>query len=181
MIINSLEKPIYKDKVRLRSYNIPSLNDDVFFEIKNKFKGIVGKRRIKLKLCDYYDYIEKGIYNHNNQIMKEIDYLFKYYKLKPSMYIAYDRKSYRGKYNNTLRLTIDANLRSRCDNLKLDKGDKGDKYFEDDHYIMEIKTLESIPLWLANSLSELHIYPTSFSKIGKIYTKKLKGEDINVK
>ena len=46
------------------------------------------------------------------------------------------------------------------------------KYFKENYYIMEIKTLGSIPLWLVKTLSELKIYPVSFSKYGKIYTKK---------
>ena len=51
------------------------------------------------------------------------------------------------------------------------------KYFDQNYYIMEIKTLSSMPLWLVRSLSELKIYPTSFSKYGSIYQKnKLKKE-----
>lgn len=181
LIINSIEKPLYKDKVRLRSYNIPNINDYVYLEIKNKYKGIVGKRRIKIKLQDYYNYIENNDYDKNNQIMKEIDYLFKYYKLKPKMYIAYDRESYKGIIDNNLRITIDKKLRSRREKLKLDYKDTGERYFTNDYYIMEIKTLGSIPLWLVKTLSELKIYPTSFSKYGSIYKKYFKGDDKNVK
>lgn len=94
LIINSLEKPPYKDKVRLRSYGIPQLDDYIYLEIKNKYKRIVGKRRIKLKLKDYYNYLEHKTSNPNSQIMKEINYLFHHYNLKPQMYISYDRKSY---------------------------------------------------------------------------------------
>lgn len=171
LIIDSMEKPIYKHKVRLRSYNIPKIDDDVFLEIKFKYKSIVGKRRIKLKLKEFNDYINKGIYDVDNQIMKEIDYLFKLYNLNKSYYIAYDRKSYREKNNSNLRITIDTNLRSRRDNLSLELGDKGDKYFDNEMYIMEIKTLGAIPLWLVNNLSTLGIYPISFSKYGSIYMK----------
>ena len=89
LIINSLEKPIYKEKIRLRSYNIPTLNDNVFLEIKKKYKGIVGKRRITIKLKDFYDYIEKGIKpNCNKQILEELDYCFNHYNLKPSLFLA---------------------------------------------------------------------------------------------
>lgn len=171
LIIDSMEKPIYKHKVRLRSYNIPKIDDDVFLEIKFKYKSIVGKRRIKLKLKEFNNYIDKGIYDVDNQIMKEIDYLFKLYNLNKSYYIAYDRKSYREKDNSNLRITIDTNLRSRRDNLSLELGDKGDKYFDNEMYIMEIKTLGAIPLWLVNNLSTLGIYPISFSKYGSIYVK----------
>lgn len=178
LIINSLEKPIFKEKIRLRSYIVPNLNDEVFLEIKEKYKGIVGKRRIKLKLKDFYNYQNKHIYNHNDQIMKEINYYFEYYNLIPTIYIAYDRISYRGKEDKNLRITIDSNLRSRNSDLKLELGDAGKCYFKDKKYIMEIKTLSSMPLWLVRSLSELNIYPTSFSKYGSIYQKnKLKKEE----
>lgn len=172
LIINSLEKPLYKVKVRLRSYGVPKLNDKVFFEIKSKFKKIVGKRRVRLSLKDFNNYIKKGIYDKNNQIMKEIDYLFKLYNLKPSYFIGYDRLSYREKNNNNLRITIDTKLRSRRNNLSLEKGDNGKYYFDGEVYIMEIKTLGAMPLWLVRSLSELNIYPVSFSKYGSIYKKE---------
>lgn len=174
LIINSLEKPIFKEKIRLRSYQVPNINDDVFLEIKEKYKGIVGKRRIKIKLKDFYTYLKTDNYDKDNQIMNEINYYFKYYDLKPAIYIAYDRISYCGKEDNTLRITIDSNLRSRNSDLKLELGDAGKCYFKDKNYIMEIKTLGSMPLWLVRSLSELKIYPTSFSKYGSIYQKELK-------
>ncbi|MGN1311682.1 MAG: polyphosphate polymerase domain-containing protein [Bacilli bacterium] len=171
LIINSIEKPIYKDKIRLRSYGVPGLNSSVFLEIKNKYKHIVGKRRIKLTLNEFYDYVDNGIYDKNNQIMRELDYYIKYYKLVPKIFIAYDRKSYISKGNN-IRMTIDSNLRSRRNNLKLELGDDGTKYFSDDTYILEIKALGSMPLWLVKTLSELKIYPSSFSKYGSIYRKE---------
>lgn len=182
LIINSRENPPYKMKVRLRSYGIPNLDDPVFLEIKQKYKGIVEKRRIKLSLKEFYSYEETGIIK-DEQIMKELDYSIKYYSLKPYIYLSYDRTSYRGKDNNNLRITFDTNLRYRFQDLKLNLGDKGKKYFKSPYYIMEIKALDSMPLWLVRTLSKLRIYPTSFSKVGKIYEKefKRKGEIIHDK
>ena len=177
LIINSLEKPPFKSKVRIRSYGVPTLNDEIFIEIKNKYKGVVEKRRIKMTLKEFYDYETKKKFDKNNQIMREIDYYFRFYNLKPKIFIAYDRISYRGKKDDNLRITLDNNLRSRYDNLKLELGDEGEKYFDKEYYIMEIKTLNSMPLWLVKSLSKLKIYPTSCSKYGKIYEKDhYKGE-----
>ena len=172
ILIRSGDKPIYKDKIRLRSYNTPTLNDYVFLEIKSKFEGITGKRRIKMKLRDFYDYINNNKIN-NTQIMEEIDYLFKYYDLKPSYFVGYDRLSFKGIENHNLRITFDNNLRSRKDNLKLEEGDYGNLFFDDNRLIMEIKTLDSMPLWLTNALSKLKIYPISFSKVGEIYKKEV--------
>jgi len=171
LIYTSMDKPIYKHKIRLRSYGTPKIDDDVFLEIKFKFKKVVGKRRIKIKLKDFKNYLKTRKYCGNDQIMKEIDYLFNLYDLKPSYFIAYDRKSYREKNNENLRITIDTNLRSRKDNLSLEFGDKGKLYFKERKYIMEIKTLGAMPLWLVKNLSNLGIYPVSFSKFGSIYKK----------
>lgn len=172
IVRRSLDKPLYKDKIRLRSYGTPNLDSDVFLEIKNKYEGVTGKRRVILKLSEFYDYL----YNNkikDNQIMKEIDYLFKYYDLKPNCFVSYDRLSYIGKEDLGLRITVDNNLKGRIDDLRLENGNYGDKYFEDDIYIMEIKTLDSMPLWLTNELSELNIFPISFSKYGEIYKKEV--------
>ena len=177
LIINSLEKPIYKEKIRLRSYDKPTLNDKVFLEIKNKYHGVVGKRRVEVTLKEFNDYIEKGIIpNTNLQIMSEIDYCFKKYNLKPKFFLGYDRLSYYDKDNKEFRITFDKNIRSRNNNLKLEYGDIGEKYFKEDMYIMEIKSLNSIPLWFTKILSELKIYPVSFSKIGNIYKESIKEE-----
>lgn len=171
LIINSLEKPLYKDKIRVRSYGVPNMESDVFFEIKTKYKGIVGKRRIKIKLKDFYDYMDEKKVSEN-QILKELNYLVKYYDLKPSIYISYHRFSYRGKDDNNLRITFDNDLISRKNDLKLEKGIYGEKYFKNNETIMEIKTLNGYPMWLVKALSNLKIYPRSFSKYGSIYSKE---------
>lgn len=176
LITTSIEKPLFKAKLRLRSYDIPSLEDKVFLEIKDKYKGVVGKRRIKIKLSDFYKYLETGS-TKDEQIMREIDYYFKKYDLHPQIFVAYDRLSYKGRDNENIRITIDENLRSRTEDLRLELGSNGKKYFQDREYIMEIKILDAMPLWLARSLSTLKIYPTSFSKVGSIY-KKLKGSEV---
>lgn len=179
-IINkSLEKPIFKQKIRLRSYNIPDLNDDVFFEIKGKYDGVVFKRREKLKLIDYYNYINDGKIPSDKQIMKEIDYIIKKDNLKPKMMLSYDRLSYYDRNNKNFRITFDQNIRSREDDLKLEFGDAGKLYFDKPMHIMELKSLGAMPLWFTNILTKLKIYPKSFSKYGSIY-KKMKGEMINV-
>ena len=173
LLIESLEKPDFKIKVRLRSYNN---SNDVFLEIKDKVNGVVGKRRIKLTLDEFYDYINNNKVK-DDQIMRELDYYFKLFNLKPSIFVAYDRLSYKEKNNKNLRITIDANLRSRYDDLKLEDGSYGERYFDSDMYIMEIKVLDSMPIWLVNSLSDLKIYPISFSKVGSIYIKN-KGSEV---
>ena len=178
LIIKSLEKPKFKQKIRLRSYNVPNLDSKVFLELKVKYKGVVFKRRIKLKLNEFYDYLYNDNKLNDSQVMQEIDYMFKSYDLKPKLFLAYDRHSYYDKDDNTFRITFDTNLRSRVDNLKLDYGDEGKLYSDCKFYIMELKSLKGIPLWFSNILSDLKIYSRSFSKYGNIY-RKMK-EDVYV-
>lgn len=173
LIINSLNRPVFKNKYRLRSYGLPEEDDAVFLEMKCKYKKIVSKRRIKIKLKDFYNYMKKHEYDNENQIFKELDYYFNFYKLKPSIYIAYNRYSYKGKNDPSLRITFDWNLRSRRDHLKFDKNIKMDNFFDDDYYIMEIKTTGAMPIWLVRTISEMKIVPVSFSKYGKIYEKEM--------
>lgn len=174
----SLDKPLYKEKIRVRSYNIPSQEDNVFLEIKKKYNGIVSKRRVEMKLKDLERYLKDGTFpvNVSYQIMNEIDYSFKRYKLQPKMILAYDRCSYYSKEDKNFRITFDRNLRSRNEDLELEMGDAGKLYFEDNKYIMEVKTLGFLPIWFINVLEKLEIYPDSFSKYGNIYKRKVLGE-----
>lgn len=173
-IIKSLEKPKFKTKLRLRSYGIPTKDSKVFLEIKQKYKGIVGKRRMELTLKEFDDYYKSE--EKKSQIHKEIDYYFKKYSLEPKLFLAYDRDSYKGKEHSGLRITFDQNIRSRRENLRLELGDGGEKLFDENLYVMEIKSLHSLPLEITKILSRLKIYPTSFSKYGKIYQKNKKEE-----
>lgn len=174
LVNRSIEKPIYKEKVRLRSYGVPKKNSKVFLEIKKKYKGVVGKRRVSAPLKEFYTYFDIGKYpNVDTQIMNEINYCFKFYNLKPKVFLAYDRYSYKGKDDSNFRITFDKNIRSRTDNLYLEKGDNGMLLLDKNCYIMEVKTLGAYPLWFAQLLSELNIYPTSFSKYGNVYKKQI--------
>lgn len=172
LISRSIEKPKYKEKFRIRSYGVPKAEDKVFLEIKKKYKGIVYKRRVAMTLKEAKNYLEKGIRpSKEGQILKEIDYFISYYKATPKLYLAYDRVAYFGKENTNVRITIDHNIRSRDYNMSLDEGDYGTPLLNDYEYLMEIKVPGAIPLWLAKILSDLEIYPTSFSKYGNIYKK----------
>lgn len=174
LIRTSIDKPVYKEKLRLRSYGVPDCDSKVFLEIKKKYKGVVYKRRISLKLSEAKDYLETGKKLPNDgQIEWEIDYFVKHYKPKAKMFIAYDRMAYYGKEDSSLRMTFDKNIRSREDFLDLENGDAGKLLLKNNERILEIKVPGAFPLWLATILSELEIYPVSFSKYGNIYKNKL--------
>ena len=170
LISRSIEKPKYKEKFRVRSYGIPKEEDKVFLEIKKKYKGIVYKRRVSMTLKEAEDYLEKGIRpKKEGQILKEIDYFLSFYKPTPKVYLAYDRMAYFGKENKDIRITFDHNIRSRQCNMNLAEGDYGTPILDEYHYLMEIKVPGAMPVWLSKILSDLEIYPTSFSKYGNVY------------
>lgn len=173
LIGRSIEKPFFKEKVRLRSYNTPTGDSNVYLEIKRKCDGVVGKRRIEMKMDDFHQYFQdaNAIQSCNPQIKAELDYYFHMYDLKPAMYISYTRVAYYQKDNPDFRLTFDSNIVAREYDLDLEEGEYGNQILEEDKHIMEIKTLNSIPLWLVNELNELHIIPGSFSKYGTAYEK----------
>lgn len=171
LIRTSLEKPEYKEKLRLRSYGVPNANSKVFLEIKKKFKGIVNKRRTALTLSEAYDFAETGKAPElkeymNKQVLSELEYFLKAYDLSPKLYLAYDRIAYFEKDNSDLRISFDMNVRSRRYDLALEHGDYGEKLLPHGVYLMEIKTSLAKPLWLTKMLSELDIKRVSFSKYG---------------
>ncbi len=172
LAIHSLEKPLYKEKIRLRSYGVPTLDDTVFLEIKKKFKGVGSKRRIPVVLKDFYNYEKTGKLETNNEnIKQELDECFGRYNLKPTMFLAYDRTSYCDKDDPTFRVTFDRNVRSRNNELKLEKGDHGKKFFEHGEIVMEVKSVRAYPFYFVRALSKLKIYPASFSKYGRVTEK----------
>ncbi len=168
----SIEKPIYKEKLRVRSYGIPKDEDKVFLEIKKKYKGIVYKRRESLNLKQARAYLNHGVKpSKDSQILREIDYLKNFYGVVPKVFLAYDREAFFGRENRDIRITFDRNIRSRDYNLDLALGDYGELLLADDIYVVEIKVPEAMPLWLSEILSQLEIYPQSFSKYGNAYKK----------
>lgn len=176
LINKSLEKPIFKQKLRLRSYITPKLDDMVFFELKKKYKGIVYKRRVTIKYSELLEYLNNGTFNHNSLTFKEIDYFIRSNSLKPKMYIAYDRIALFHKDNRDIRITFDKKIRSREYDFILEDKKNDDIILEDGYYLMEIKVLNAMPIWLSKLLSENKIYPTTYSKYGKTYQKMVAYE-----
>lgn len=163
----SIEKPEYKEKLRLRSYGLADKHQDVFLEIKKKVQGVVYKRRIALPEEKAQSFIYGVNLQATGQIEKEIAYFKRMYpSLRPYILILYDRTAFSGK---DLRITFDKNIRYRQDGLRLDKDLSGIPMLEDNQVLMEIKTGYALPLWLVKSFSEYQIYKTNFSKIGQAY------------
>lgn len=170
LIRRSIDKPKYKEKLRLRGYGEIRDDSDVFLEIKKKYQGVVYKRRVKLPMAQARIYLESGLsMEEKSQILKEIDYFIRFYQPRPKVYLAYDREAFVGNGDGSLRITIDRNIRSRCHRLELSYDGECES-INPGEYLMEIKVLNAYPIWLADLLGELMIYPISFSKYGAVYS-----------
>lgn len=179
LIRRSMDKPVYKEKLRLRSYGLSTDDKPVFLEIKKKNDGIVYKRRIELKEneANYFIY---GYNNHaSTQIAKEIAYFKMLYQdLRPSILLIYDRIAYG--CETDLRVTFDQNIRYRTRSLDLSTSLDGTPLFKDKTVLMEIKASSAIPLWLVRYLSEHKIFKRSFSKYAEAYKKISNNQEENI-
>ncbi|RKN75866.1 polyphosphate polymerase domain-containing protein [Paenibacillus ginsengarvi] len=178
LVRNSLAKPKYREKLRIRAYGVPVPDAKVYLELKKKVFGLVNKRRTALRLGEAYEFVRSGqapAYREgmNGQVVREIEYFLSRYELKPEVYIAYDRIAMFCRGNRDLRITFDTNIRSRRYDLGLECGDYGDPLTERGQWLMEVKAEKTIPVWLAGLLSEYRLYRTSFSKYGNEYKKNI--------
>ena len=175
LIRNSLDRPAYKEKLRVRSYLKAGEDDTVFVEIKKKYDGIVWKRRIAIPRHQAEDWLsgEAGK-PFDSQIANEIDYMRRFYRgIKPACFLSYDREAYESTEGTDLRITTDRNIMARTDRMSLGHGIGGTKVIPSDMTLLEVKTASSLPVWLTSFLSSNGIRKTSFSKYGEYYTKTI--------
>ena len=174
LIRHSLEQPVYKEKLRLRSYNVPGPDDTVFVELKKKFRGVVYKRRVQMSATAAEAYLAgQARPEEDGQILREIDFFLQSNRVSPKVFIACDREAWDDRDEPELRITFDRNLRWRDTELHLTAGSDGEPLLADGEVLMEIKIPDAAPLWLAHLLSDLKIFPTSFSKYGTCYRTEL--------
>ena len=171
LIRESLEKPVYKEKLRVRSYGRADSCDNVFVELKKKYQEVVYKRRISLPEREAMFYLGSDASGGlDGQIGSEIDYFRFFYKhLAPKVYISYDREAFYDREDDSFRVTFDENIMWRDRDLSLTKPAYGSTILPPDTSLMEVKTSGGIPLWMTSVLSENGIFKTSFSKYGRAY------------
>lgn len=174
LIRKSLEKPAYKEKLRLRSYGMVGPRDKVYLEIKKKCNGLVNKRRTAIFLEDAYRFLNGKDKPQlqpfmNGQVLNEIDYIVQKYPLQPVLFLSYDRNAMFGIEDKSFRITFDTNIRTRRYNVGLELGNYGDPLLPPDTRIMEVKIENAAPKWFAALLSTYKIYPATYSKYGTEY------------
>lgn len=168
LIRKSIEKPIYKEKLRIRSYNKTTLDSSVYVELKKKYDHIVYKRREKIA----YKYVLNNSFleGAETQIDKEIKYFNDFYGgLTPKMFLSYERVAYYFKDDKQIRITFDTNIKYQTENVSLIPSISDIKLLPNNFVLMELKVPFSIPYNLAKYLSSEKIFKTSFSKYGTAY------------
>ncbi len=180
LIRTSLDKPVYKEKLRLRSYRYAEKDDLIFAELKKKYEGIVFKRRTEATYFDVMDWLLScGDAPRDEQIMKEITCFRNYYKdLKPKVFLTYERAAYLSEDDPSLRITFDRNILGRNREISFSSGIYGKQILPQDQVLMEIKFAGAMPFWLVQLLYKLDLHRSSFSKYGEYYKNYLK-DNIN--
>lgn len=182
LIRRSIEKPVYKEKLRLRSYGLANSGKNVFVEIKKKCEDIVYKRRVSMEYEDALRYLYQGEKIIDTQISHEIDYFLKHYgNLSPAVFLSYEREAFYAKKDHDFRMTFDENILWRDYDLSLAKGIYGLPILSEDQVLLEVKAASAIPLWLTKILSKFHIFKTSFSKYGNAYKKICEAQHLEQK
>ena len=177
LIRRSIDKPEYKEKLRVRSYGVADSNSETFVELKKKYDSVVYKRRIAMTEDEATRYTCNREKIKSSQISREIDYCFKLYNsLQPKVFLSYEREAFYSKTDYNFRVTFDENVLWRDYDLSLCKGIYGTPVLDDNMVIMEVKTAGAIPLWFTEILSKNRIYKTSFSKYGNAYIQILNRE-----
>lgn len=168
----SLEKPIYKEKLRVRSYQMAAPDDQVFIELKKKFDSVVYKRRTEIRERDVAAYLAGRIEAPvKSQITAEIDYFLQFYEsLAPRVFISYEREAFFGKDDSNLRVTFDENILWRATDLSLGSEVYGESLLQPGQTLMEIKTTGGIPLWMVETITREKLKNSSYSKYGSVYT-----------
>ena len=182
LIRRSIEKPDYKEKLRVRSYANKNTENKVFVEIKKKYEKVVYKRRISMREEEAMQWLCGELpASLDSQIAREIDYFLQYYGgLKPALFLSYEREAYYSQDGSDFRITFDENVLCRQERVRFQSDIGGIPVLEEDKVLMEIKCSGGMPMWMAEILSKEKIYKTSFSKYGTAYQNiiypKLRGE-----
>lgn len=160
----SIEKPVYKEKMRIRCYGPAHPDSPVFVELKKKYKKVVYKRRLSLPEKEAMDWVlGRRACPAGTQISEEVDYFLRYYApLRPVAFLSYAREAYFAKDGSDFRVTFDDTILCRQDDLSLESGVYGAPLLPAGTPLMEIKCSGGIPLGLA--LAFAYMFRTRYTK-----------------
>ncbi len=175
LIRRSLEKPVYKEKLRIRSYRQIAPGEQVFVELKKKYKKVVYKRRLTMPEQEAIEWLCTGKAPMcRTQIEEEIEYFRQFYAtLRPVVFLSYEREAFAPLPDTDcadgFRVTFDENILARADRLSLSADVGGRALLAPGQTLMEIKAPGAIPLWMVDALTRAELYKASFSKYGTYF------------
>lgn len=170
LIRHSIERPIFKEKLRLRSYETVTPDGTVFAELKRKYNGVVYKRRLPLPEATATAWLAGGPPpDGGDPVTEEIAYFLSFYgRLYPRVFLSYEREAYFSEEGD-FRVTLDENILARTTDLSLTAPPYGEGLLPADCLLLELKCAGGIPLFMTRFLTKERIYKTSFSKYGTAY------------
>ena len=178
LVRRSLEHPVYKEKLRLRSYGKCTPESQVFLELKKKCAGVGTKRRAKIPYRAALAYLETGQHPEeltyiDEQVLREIDYYRAHNTVYPKIYVSYVRNAFFGRDDPSFRVTFDSNILTRRYDLDLALGRYGDPALSPGKALIEVKFSGAVPLWFCRIMSDFGLSFHTFSKVGtnfKLYS-----------
>ena len=178
LIRRSIERPLYKEKLRFRSYGRPKRDGKIFVELKKKYDGVVYKRRLNMPLDRAVKWFsDPESTPPDGQIGAEIDFMrHRYQGIRPMMNVNYEREAFFTD-DSDFRVTLDYSVRAGIDDVGLRSRDTDFNVLPEGYTLMELKTMGGIPLWMTRVLSENRIHRTSFSKYGNAYKLMVLGKE----
>ena len=171
VIRRSVELPYYKEKLRLRSYGVPTPDTRVFLELKKKQGGVGTKRRAGLTLREAEAFLQNGVHPAglaypDEQVLREVDYYRSHQAVEPRVYISYRRAAFHDRLDPSFRVTFDTDLISRRHDLHLDAGRYGTPLLTEGTTLLEVKFKGAVPFWFARAMSDFGLSFHTFSKVG---------------
>ncbi len=177
LIRASLDRPAYKEKLRLRAYGEPGTADRSYVEIKKKYNGVVFKRRTELPLREAMDGLLSGrLPGEAGQIGREVLWMLRRWGLRPAAVIACNRDAWFCREDPGLRVTVDRDLSFRDWAFDLNDPSPGLPLLPADRRLVEIKASGAFPLWLVRLLNGSGAERTRFSKYGTAYRRYIHPE-----
>ena len=177
LIRASLERPGYKEKLRLRAYGEPGTVTRAYPEIKKKYLGVVYKRRTEMPVGEAMACLASGVLPKTaGQVGREIGWMLQRYSLRPAALISYDRDAWFSEREPGVRVTFDRNLQFRDWEPDLNSHASGILLLPPEQRLLEIKTGRFVPLWLAGLLRDVNARRTHFSKYGLAYQRYIMPE-----
>ena len=164
-----------RKKVRLRGYDEGAADDVVFLEIKRKYEIPILKYRAPVRFNDALEmFKEKHIngfalteFGISNSAENATRFFYQLYSknLRPVVLIVYEREAYLSKFDDTVRITFDKQLRGMAyPSLNDLYNEKELTVAMKNNFILEVKFNKHFPLWLSPILSKYSLKRCSASK-----------------